>query len=57
MDEELKMLYVKRMIEAGNQDDPEDAHADADDILCEVLEKLGFEDLVSEFNKINKYYA
>lgn len=45
------------MIEAGNQDDPEDAHADADDILCEVLEKLGFEDLVSEFNKINKYYA
>ena len=40
------------MIAAGNQDDPEDAPAEADDILCEILTALGFEEIVAAFNKV-----
>lgn len=35
----------------------EENHQNADDILCEVLRQLGFDELVAEFNKITKYYS
>ena len=37
--------------------DKEKAHVDADDILCEILVKLGYEDIVEIYNRIEKWYA
>mgnify|MGYP001356994692 FL=1 len=37
--------------------DTEMAHIDADDILCQLLETLGYEDVVSEYQKVNKWFA
>lgn len=37
--------------------DTETAHGSADNILCDLLESLGFEDVVTEYNKVDKWYA
>lgn len=37
--------------------DFEAAHVEADEILCRVLELLGCEELVEEYEKIEKEYA
>jgi len=37
--------------------DTEGAHVDADQILCEFLKSLGYDDVVSAFNRIVKWYA
>ena len=37
--------------------DLEKAHKEADEILCELLTKIGFKDLVSEYEAIEKYYG
>lgn len=37
--------------------DTENAHGDADDILCELLTTLGYEDVVAEWRKVKKWYA
>ena len=36
--------------------DKEKAHIDADDILCEILIKLGYSDIVDIYKMIEKYY-
>jgi len=35
----------------------EQAHIDADKVLCELLNALGFKDVVAEFEAIDKYYG
>lgn len=40
----------------GNTD-KEIAHSEADDILCAFLISLGYKDVVSEWEKIEKWYA
>ena len=35
----------------------ETAHQIADDILCEFLVSLGYEDVVAEYNLVGKWYA
>lgn len=47
---------VKQM-KRCNDDDTETAHIKADDILCELLKDLGFNDLVDEYNNISKWYS
>lgn len=37
--------------------DNEIAHLRADDILCKLLRELGYGDVVSAFEKIEKWYA
>jgi len=37
--------------------DIEIAHCNADEILLDLLEKLGCKEVVEEFNKIEKWYA
>ena len=37
--------------------DEEVSHGRADDILCELLESLGFVDVVDEWKKVKKWYA
>ena len=37
--------------------DVEGAHGDADDILCQVLNAFGLQELVEEYDKVEKWYA
>jgi hypothetical protein len=37
--------------------DPEAAHAEADDVLCQLLYEIGYDDVVREWHKIPKWYA
>lgn len=47
---------MKRLVKQS-QGDAESAHGAADDLLCEVLERLGQEELVAEYRKVKKWYA
>ncbi len=37
--------------------DEESAHVQADLILCELLEDLGYKKVVEKYDEIDKYYA
>jgi len=37
--------------------DKEEAHREADKVLCDLLTTLGYEDIVAEYQKIGKWYA
>ncbi len=37
--------------------DSEVAHGDADNLLCELLTRLGYGDVVEAWKKVKKYYA
>ena len=50
-----KAIDVLQMLQQSH--DTEMAHIDADDVLCELLKSLGYEDVVSEYQKINKWFA
>jgi hypothetical protein len=40
-----------------NAGDPERGHGDADDILCCLLEALGYRDVVDAYQKVEKWRA
>jgi len=48
---------VERLIVLQEDSDREMAHMEADEILCDVLERLGYTELVQEYNGIAKWYA
>ena len=48
---------IKELIEEQENGDYEIAHSIADDILCEFLVSLGYEDVVAEYNLVGKWYA
>jgi len=53
----LSNEMVKRLrAEVGN-DDTEQAHVNADKILCELLEKLGYKEVVDKYNEVSGWYA
>lgn len=57
-----KMKTIQSNIEKGMDSegcpyDEENGHMEADDVLCEYLKELGHEEIVNEFNKVNKWYA
>ena len=59
-EEQIKQLhekYVKLMQEQTENDDTENAHCSADDLLCDLLEDLGFKDVVDIYIGIHKWYA
>ena len=37
--------------------DPEIDHEEADKVICELLIALGYEDVVIEFDNVDKWYA
>lgn len=37
--------------------DTEGVHGDADDLLCEILKQLGWNKVVEEYEKVEKWYA
>ena len=48
---------VKRLQKEVNDNDAERAHVNSDNILCELLEKLGYKDVVEKYNEVSKWYA
>ena len=51
--------YLLKMKEIGEKhgNDEEVCHGLADDLLCEILNDLGYNDIVEEFEKLPKWYA
>jgi hypothetical protein len=57
MKEKLQNEYVEKMQECVNAYDPEAAHGDADKLLCELLEKLGYAEVVAKYKEVARWYA
>ena len=57
--EEIKEKYLSKLIEIQNKydDDTECRHGYEDDLLCELLKELGYEEIVNQYNKTGKWYA
>lgn len=55
MTREEAIAVLKELQDTGG--DVEMDHIRADDVLCEMLKTLGFEDVVIEYDAINKWYA
>lgn len=52
------LLRALKTLQAESENyDTETAHINADHALCELLESLGYGDVVSEYRKISKWYA
>jgi hypothetical protein len=49
--------YVDELQEIQNSKDYEQAHVEADKILCDLLRELGYGDVVDEWEKVEKHYA
>ena len=47
----------ERMKDVIEMKDTEDAHIEADHILCEFLESLGYGELVKLYRKVYKWYS
>lgn len=58
-EKELEVIaQVKRkLIKQQQNGDIEIAHCNADDYLCRLLIEFGLQDIVDEYNKIDKWYA
>ena len=52
-----KGKYLKQMQKLITNTDQEEAHIEADNLLCRFLEELGYTDLVAAYNKVEKWYA
>ena len=48
---------LSRMNNASERSDVEERHQDADEILCDVLEKCGYQELVKVFDNMKKWYS
>ena len=57
MEKELNDKYLAQMKELENDDDTEQSHFIADGILCNLLEELGYVELVKAFYALDKWYA
>lgn len=49
--------YIDRLEAAQENPDIEAAHADADQVLCDLLKALGYKMIVEEYDKVEKWYA
>lgn len=49
--------FAAAMSQAAKDRDTESAHATADDIMCELLRELGYEEGVEIFEQMEKWYA
>lgn len=41
----------------GASDDPEESHAEADDVLCSLLESLGHDVAVTAYYRLTRWFA
>jgi len=49
--------YVSGMKACIKVDDTENAHSNADDLLCKFLIELGYKTIVAEYRKVEKWYS
>lgn len=49
--------YVTRLKELIEISDYEFAHSEADKVLCDLLEQLGFMEIVETWQEVGKWYA
>ena len=56
---EMLERYAREMKSVSDSmgHDVEGGHSDADAILCELLERLGFGEVVELYNSIEKWYS
>ena len=54
INEDQAILDAKEIIEEG---DTESSHINLDNLLCDVLESLGYEALVKVYNSAPKWYS
>jgi hypothetical protein len=54
---ELQQKYVKLLEEQYRNDDYESAHSNADDLLCDLLLELGYDEVVEAWDGVGKWYA
>lgn len=57
MNNKVQDVFVEEMQACVEMDDQEEAHSDADWLLCELLCKLGYTKVVEKYKKIDKWYA
>jgi polyhydroxyalkanoate synthesis regulator phasin len=48
---------VEQMQQLEDNDDTEEAHIEADKLLCSFLRELGYDELVDAFEDIDKWYS
>lgn len=48
---------INQLKELQSGADIESEHGQADDILCDLLDFLGYKAVVDEYNKVDKWYA
>jgi len=56
-DKDLSDEAINLLDTISESEDCEIAHIDADAVLCEILETLGYSELVDKYKRINKWYA
>jgi len=58
-EDELHQYFVEKMRECVEKSgyDREAGHVNADNLLEELLDKLGFGDVTSEYAQVRKWYA
>ena len=57
MDSNKRNEYLNKMKSLQDNIDTEVAHAYADGILCDILNELGYSDIVEAWEQIDKWYA
>lgn len=55
--EEERKAAIARLKECQENGDTEDAHWAADGVLIGLLQSLGYDDVVAEWRKVDKWYA
>ena len=48
---------IKRLKVEQKNSDTEVAHGNADEILCQLLQDFGYDEVVDEYYKVHKWYA
>lgn len=49
--------YLDKLETLKKRTDHYDAHLEADDILCEILTKLGYNEIVEAYHQVHKWYG
>lgn len=53
----LQAKYIEKLRECVEDGDTECAHAAADGLLCDLLNELGYQEVVGVYMRIDKWYA
>ena len=48
---------IEKLKQLQDYGDTESAHGYADDVLCELLASMGYQDVVAEWRLVDKWYA